>query len=169
MILFQDEPSGSEAGVHDGLLGAVQAEAREVDDPRPDGRGGVAEVEIGDLQGRRGYNGQRAYNQSKLANILFTSELGRRTGLPATAFHPGLVRTEQSALHYGDEAGIARVAQTVPMQRLAEPSDIGEACLWVASPQASYLSGTNLTLHGGGERPAFLAAASVNANASTPH
>ena len=68
-----------------------------------------------------------------------------------------------------DEAGIARVAQTVPMQRLAEPSDIGEACLWVASPQASYLSGTNLTLHGGGERPAFLAAASVNANASTPH
>jgi NAD(P)-dependent dehydrogenase (short-subunit alcohol dehydrogenase family) len=78
------------------------------------------------------------------------------------AVSPGLVRTEQSELHYGDEAGIASIAQTIPMNRLADSSDIGAACLWVASAQASYLSGSNLTLHGGGERPAFLAAASVN-------
>ena len=78
------------------------------------------------------------------------------------AVSPGLVKTEQSELHYGDEAGIEAVSQTVPLQRMAEPGEIGEACVWLASPSASYASGTNLVLHGGGERPAFLDAASVN-------
>lgn len=75
------------------------------------------------------------------------------------AVSPGLVRTEQSHLHYGDEAGIAAVGATIPAGRMAEPDDVANACLWVASPQAAYMSGTNLLLHGGGERPAFLGAA----------
>ncbi|MCP1645330.1 NAD(P)-dependent dehydrogenase (short-subunit alcohol dehydrogenase family) [Pseudomonas citronellolis] len=68
----------------------------------------------------------------------------------------GLIRTEQSHLHYGDEAGLQRVAATVPLGRLAEPGDIGDACLYLASPLAAYVSGAELALHGGGERPAFL-------------
>ncbi len=132
--------------------------------------GGVI-VFIGSVSALRPSPGTAAYGAAKAAILNLVSSLAVEWApkVRVVAVSPGLVRTEQSALHYGDEAGIARVAQTVPMQRLAEPSDIGEACLWVASPQASYLSGTNLTLHGGGERPAFLAAASVNANASTPH
>ncbi len=70
-----------------------------------------------------------------------------------------MIRTEQSQLHYGDEEGIARVGATVPLGRLAEPEDIGEACLFLASPLASYVSGSSLLVHGGGEKPAFLAAA----------
>ena len=77
------------------------------------------------------------------------------------AVTPGMVRTEQSHLHYGDEAGIAAVAATVPAGRLAEPEDIGQACAFLASPAASYATGTNLVLHGGGEVPAFLAAANT--------
>ncbi len=49
-----------------------------------------------DLQGERGYRGQAAYNQSKLANVLFTYELARRldgTGVTANCVHPGVVRT----------------------------------------------------------------------------
>jgi NAD(P)-dependent dehydrogenase (short-subunit alcohol dehydrogenase family) len=45
---------------------------------------------------RRGYNGIEAYNQSKLANVLFTAELARRlagTGVTANCLHPGAVRT----------------------------------------------------------------------------
>ena len=74
---------------------------------------------------------------------------------------PGLVRTEQSHQHYGDEAGIAAVSATIPAGRLANPEDIGAACVYIASPLASYASGCNLRLHGGGERPAFLAAANA--------
>ena len=41
------------------------------------------------------------------------------------AVSPGLVRTEQSHLHYGDEAGIAAVGATIPAGRMAEPADVG--------------------------------------------
>jgi NAD(P)-dependent dehydrogenase (short-subunit alcohol dehydrogenase family) len=70
----------------------------------------------------------------------------------------GMVETELSHLHYGDAAGLARVAATVPLGRLAQPRDIGDACLFLASPLASYVSGSTLLVHGGGERPAFLGA-----------
>jgi NAD(P)-dependent dehydrogenase (short-subunit alcohol dehydrogenase family) len=71
----------------------------------------------------------------------------------------GMVETEQSELHYGDAEGIAAVGSTVPVGRMAQPRDIGDACAYLASPLASYVSGTTLLVHGGGERPAFLAAA----------
>jgi NAD(P)-dependent dehydrogenase (short-subunit alcohol dehydrogenase family) len=71
----------------------------------------------------------------------------------------GMIRTEQSHLHYGDEAGLAAVAATVPLGRMGEPRDVGDVCLFLASPLASYISGANLLMHGGGEKPAFLGAA----------
>jgi NAD(P)-dependent dehydrogenase (short-subunit alcohol dehydrogenase family) len=74
----------------------------------------------------------------------------------------GLTRTEQSHLHYGDEAGIAAVGQTIPLERMAVPEDVGNACLFLASPMAAYISGTSIAVHGGGEKPAFLSAATAN-------
>jgi len=50
--------------------------------------------------GEHDYSGQQAYNQSKLANIMFTYELARRldgTGVTATALHPGMTNTSFSA------------------------------------------------------------------------
>ncbi len=71
----------------------------------------------------------------------------------------GMIRTEQSHLFYGDEEGIAAVGATVPLGRLGEPRDVANACLFLASELASYVSGANLLVHGGGEKPAFLDAA----------
>jgi len=73
----------------------------------------------------------------------------------------GLTQTEQSELHYGDQDGIAAVAATIPLGRMAVPEDIGNACLFLASPAASYVSGTSFAVHGGGEKPTFLAAANT--------
>ena len=42
---------------------------------------------------------------------------------------------------------------------LREPGDIADVCLFLASPLARYVSGENVVVHGGGERPAFLGAA----------
>jgi len=50
----------------------------------------------------------------------------------------------------------------VPLQRLGTPDDVAGACMFFASPLAAYVSGANLVLHGGGETPAFISAASVN-------
>jgi retinol dehydrogenase-14 len=56
----------------------------------------LGKIEFEDLQGERRYSGQTAYNQSKLADVMFTYELARRlkgTGVTATVLHPGVVRT----------------------------------------------------------------------------
>src|SRR5947209_1670135 len=53
-------------------------------------------LEFDDLQGERKYSGQRAYNASKLMNVMFTYELARRlrgSGVTATVLHPGVVST----------------------------------------------------------------------------
>ena len=48
-----------------------------------------------------------------------------------------MIATEQSDLYYGDEEGGSAAGATVPMQRLALPTDIGDACVFLASPMAS--------------------------------
>ena len=56
----------------------------------------MGRIDFADLQGERTYSGQRAYNQSKLANVLFTYELARRlegSAVTANVLHPGVVRT----------------------------------------------------------------------------
>jgi retinol dehydrogenase 14 len=57
-------------------------------------------IDFDDLQGERSYSGARAYNQSKLANVLFTYELARRlkdSSVTANAVHPGMVSTSFGA------------------------------------------------------------------------
>lgn len=60
------------------------------------GAQGMAKMNFDDLQGEKRYSGQGAYNQSKLANVLFTYALAHRlegTGVTANVLHPGVVRT----------------------------------------------------------------------------
>jgi NAD(P)-dependent dehydrogenase (short-subunit alcohol dehydrogenase family) len=57
----------------------------------------MGRIDFDDLQSERKYSGLRAYNQSKLASVLFTYELARRldsTGVTVNALHPGAVRTD---------------------------------------------------------------------------
>lgn len=50
----------------------------------------------------------------------------------------------------------------IPLKRMGLPGDIGDACLFLVSPLASYVSGANLAVHGGGEPPPFLEAGNAN-------
>jgi NAD(P)-dependent dehydrogenase (short-subunit alcohol dehydrogenase family) len=126
-------------------------------------QGGVI-VFIGSISASRPSPGTAAYGAAKAAVLSLVGSLAVEWApkVRVVAVSPGLVQTEQSDLHYGDEAGIAAVAATIPAGRLANPAEIGDACVWISSPAASYASGINLLLHGAGERPAFLAAAGVN-------
>jgi NAD(P)-dependent dehydrogenase (short-subunit alcohol dehydrogenase family) len=102
-----------------------------------------------------------AYGAAKagLINLTETLAVEWAPKVRVNAVTPGYVRTEQAPLFYGDEAGIARVAGTVPLGRLGDPSDVGDACLFIASPLAGYVSGANLVVHGGGEAPRYIGAA----------
>jgi NAD(P)-dependent dehydrogenase (short-subunit alcohol dehydrogenase family) len=118
-------------------------------------------INIGSVSGTRPSPGTAAYGAAKagLHNLTTSLAVEWAPKVRVNCVVGGLIRTEQAHLHYGDEAGVERVAATVPLGRLADPREIGDACLYLGSPLSSYVSGALLALHGGGERPAFLDAA----------
>jgi retinol dehydrogenase-14 len=81
----------------------------------------MGNVDFDDLMGARKYSGQEAYNQSKLANVMFTYELARRlegSGVTATAVHPGMTSTafgaEDMARGWGPLIAVMRVFMKSP-------------------------------------------------------
>jgi len=121
---------------------------------------GGAIVNISSVCGSRPSPTTAAYGAAKagLNNYTATTALEWAPKVRVNAVTAGMVRTEQAHLFYGDEAGIAAVGATVPLGRLAVPGEIGDVCVYLASPMASYVSGANVAAHGGGEPPSFLAA-----------
>ncbi|MEV2214352.1 SDR family oxidoreductase [Streptomyces sp. NPDC050997] len=121
-------------------------------------------VMIGSVSGGRPSPGTAAYGAAKagLENLARSMAVEWAPDIRVNTLVVGMVRTERSPLHYGDDEGIAAVSRTVPLGRLAEPSDVGAAAVFLASDAAAYISGASLLVHGGGERPAFLDAATVN-------
>ncbi|MGW1881843.1 SDR family oxidoreductase [Streptomyces sp. NPDC001970] len=119
---------------------------------------------IGSVSGTRPSPGTAAYGAAKagLENLARSMAVEWAPEVRVNTLVLGMVRTELSHLHYGDEAGIAAVGRTVPLGRLAEPDEIGDAAVFLASDRAGYVSGASLLVHGGGERPAFLDAANAD-------
>lgn len=124
---------------------------------------GGAIINIASVSAIRPSPGTAAYGAAKAGLVNLTTSLAVEWApkVRMNAVIAGLIRTEQAHLHYGDEAGIQAVGNTIPLGRMAVPEDIGEACLFLASELASYVSGSTLTVHGGGEKPAFLSASNA--------
>jgi NAD(P)-dependent dehydrogenase (short-subunit alcohol dehydrogenase family) len=118
-------------------------------------------INIASVSALRPSPGTAAYGAAKAGLLSLTQSLAVEWApkVRVNAVTAGMIRTEQAHLHYGDETGVAAVAATVPLGRLGEPADVGDVCLFLASPLARYVSGAAVVLHGGGEKPAFLAAA----------
>ncbi|GAB20337.1 putative oxidoreductase [Gordonia effusa NBRC 100432] len=121
---------------------------------------GGAIVNISSVSGHRPSPGTAAYGAAKagLDNLTATLAVEWAPRVRLNSVVCGPVETELSHLHYGDEAGVAAVGETIPLGRLASPEDVGNAVAFLLSPLAGYISGSTLTVHGGGEKPAFLAA-----------
>ena len=122
--------------------------------------GGVI-VNIGSVSAIRPSPGTAAYGAAKagLVNLTTTLAVEFAPKVRVNVITAGLMHTELSEMHYGDESGEAAVAATIPAGRMGNAGDLAGACLYLASPLASYVSGANLLVHGGGEKPAYLNAA----------
>ncbi len=95
------------------------------------------------------YGGDRlhGYAASKGALATFTIGLARELagqGIRVNAVSPGVV--DSGTAHSPER--LAALAAGLPMQRLCRPEEVAAAVLWLASPAASYISGTILPVHG---------------------
>lgn len=106
----------------------------------------MGRIDFDDLMGERAYSGQRAYNQSKLANVMFTYELARRldgTGVTATALHPGVTSTS-----FGSEDTARGWAPLIAAMRpfMKRPARGAETSIYLASsPEVAGVTGQYFT------------------------
>ena len=115
-------------------------------------------VNIASVSGVRPSPEPLAYGAAKagLLNATQTLAVEFAPKVRVNAVVVGLVVTEQAHLFYGDEEGIAAVGETVPLGRMADPTDVADVCLFLASPLARYVSGAEVLVHGGGEKPSYI-------------
>ncbi|MFR9750709.1 SDR family oxidoreductase [Nocardia sp. 004] len=121
-------------------------------------------VNISSVSGHRPSPGTAAYGAAKAGMDSLTASLAVEWApkVRVNSLVVGPVDTELSRLHYGDQDGVDAVGRTIPLGRLACPDDVGRCAVFLVSPLAAYISGAALLVHGGGERPAFLAAATTH-------
>jgi len=78
----------------------------------------------------------------------FATALGPH-GINSNAVAPGHVKTDLTRFYWDTEAAQKRIPHMIPTGRLAQPEDIGHACVYLASPEASYVNGITLRVDGG--------------------
>lgn len=107
-------------------------------------------ITIGSVVGSRGNPGQANYAAAKAGVIGMTKsiamELGSRN-ITANVVAPGFVETEMTA-HLKPEFAEQLIAQ-LPIPRMAKPEEIASAVRFLASEEASYITGETLHVNGG--------------------
>lgn len=127
-------------------------------------RGGASIINISSIMGLVGYSETSAYNASKGAARLFSKAIAiefaqKRMAIRANSVHPGFVRTPllMIGMQRWADQGMAESAQALvdglnaatPLGRIAEPSEIAAVVAFLASDDASYVTGAEITVDGG--------------------
>ncbi len=115
-------------------------------------------INIASVSAIRPSPGTAAYGAAKAGLVNLTRSLAQEWApeVRVNVIIAGLAKTEAAEAHYGGSDGIKKIESRMPMKRMAKPSDIAGACLYLASDAAAYISGATLEVHGGGEPPSFL-------------
>lgn len=107
-------------------------------------------INISSVVGIYGNFGQTNYAAAKAGVIGMTKTLGKelgRKGFTVNAVAPGFIKTAMT--NAMPQEVLDQMASKVPVARLGEVDDIANACLFLASEQASYINGTTLSVDGG--------------------
>jgi len=111
---------------------------------------GGAIVNIASISAEQPGAGHSHYNAAKAAVVMHTrtaaQELGRQ-GVRVNAVSPGVIWRE--GIEQAWPEGVARYLKVVPLGRLGQPDNVADACLFLASPAARWITGANLVVDGG--------------------
>jgi NAD(P)-dependent dehydrogenase (short-subunit alcohol dehydrogenase family) len=118
---------------------------------RHGGKGGAI-VNVSSIAARLGAGGEYVdYAASKGAIDTFTVGLSKEVGpegIRVNAVRPGIIRTEIH-LSSGDPGRVERIGAMAPLQRPGEAEEVARTILWLASDEASYITGALFDVTGG--------------------
>ncbi len=117
-------------------------------------RGSGAVVNIASDAGRVGSSGEAVYSGAKGAVIAFSKALARevaRNNIRVNVVAPGITDTPllQQIIQAGNEKLIDAIVRSTPLRRMARPEEVAEAVVFLASDQASFITGQTLSVSGG--------------------
>jgi NAD(P)-dependent dehydrogenase (short-subunit alcohol dehydrogenase family) len=84
----------------------------------------------------------------RMTMVGFATALGKH-GITCNAIAPGMILTDMTRFHWEKPENAAFLKGRVPVGRIGTPTDIGNAAVFLASPEAAYISGVTLRVDGG--------------------
>ncbi|MBN9599196.1 MAG: acetoacetyl-CoA reductase [Afipia sp.] len=108
-------------------------------------------INISSINGQKGQFGQVNYSAAKAGDIGFTKALAlenAKGGVTVNAICPGYINTEMVQAVPKDVLEKAVIPQ-IPVNRLGEPDEIARAVVFLAADQASFITGSTLSINGG--------------------
>lgn len=132
------------------VLGTILSMKHEVRVMQDQGSGSI--VNISSTFGHEGGAGASIYAASKHAVEGLTKSVALEVGtfgIRVNAIAPGPIQTGMLDRFTGGEEGKAYLATLNPMKRIGQPDEIAHAILYIASDQASFVTGHILTVDGG--------------------
>jgi dehydrogenase/reductase SDR family member 4 len=115
-------------------------------------RRGGSIINVASIAGLEPLPGSLLYSCTKAALLMMTRSWARefgRHGIRVNAIAPGLVQTDFSSYFWQDAQYMAELKATQPIGRIGQPEEIAHAALYLASEEASYMTGQVMVIDGG--------------------